>query len=70
MRVIETTPNLTPPQAKAALASVAASIGLDGRLSAADERLLFEILAAAQASPSAGTSAAAAETRRLIIETH
>jgi DNA-directed RNA polymerase sigma subunit (sigma70/sigma32) len=70
LRVIETTPNLTPPPAEAALASVAASIGLDGRLSAADERLLFEILAAAQASPSAGTLAAAAEARRLIIETH
>jgi len=70
MRVIETTPTLTPLPAEAALASVAASIGRDGRLSAADEKLLFEILAAAQASPSAGTLAAAPEARRLIIETH
>src|SRR5687767_13869203 len=68
LRVIESTRTLTPLPAEAALASVAASIGRDGRLSAGDERLLFEILGAAQASPSAETLAAAAEARRLIIE--
>ena len=70
LRVIETIPNPTPPSTGATLASVAASIGLDGRLSATDERLLFEILAMAQASPSAKTSAAAAAARDLIIGTH
>ncbi|HZI38375.1 MAG TPA: sigma-70 family RNA polymerase sigma factor [Acidimicrobiia bacterium] len=70
MRVIESTRTLTPLPAEAPLASVAASIGRGGRLSAGDERLLFEILGAAQASPSAETLAAAAEARRLIIETH
>ena len=70
MRVIETIPTLTPLPARATLAAVAASFERDGRLSAADEKLLFEILATAQANPSAGTVAAAAEARRLIIEAH
>ncbi|HKY76070.1 MAG TPA: sigma-70 family RNA polymerase sigma factor [Acidimicrobiia bacterium] len=49
---------------------MAATIDRDGRLSAADERLLFEIVAAAQANPSAVAVAAATEARRLIIEAH